>query len=361
MKKFTQLSILVLIMSLFTVGSSGGSAQSDDDQIGGTLYFYTWSDYIDVEIFAMFEEETGIRVVEDTFGSNEDLLAKLLGGATGYDVLVPSDYMVAMMIELDLLAELDKSQLTTLDDLDPAWTDPPFDPGMEHCLPYFWGTTGIGFNWNDWDEAPDSWKYIFDPELAAEFDGKLTFLDDMRETIGAALIYLGYSLNTTDEDELEEAKQLILAVKPYLASFDSDTYEDNMVAGSTSLAMGWSGDFFAAQVEDENIDYVIPEEGAAIWMDNLCITADAATDPDRYARAHLWIDFLNRPDIAALNTNYVWYASPNLSAVPMIDPEILEYPAIYPSEETFEKLEWFEPLGDATEMYSRIWTEIRSE
>jgi spermidine/putrescine transport system substrate-binding protein len=228
-------------------------------------------------------------------------------------------------------------------------------------MPYFWGTTGIGFNWNDWDEAPDSWAYVFDPELAAEFDGKISFLDDMRETIGAALIYLGYSINTTNEAELEEAKEVILAVKPYISSFDSDTYNDNMVAGQTSLAMGWSGDIFVAQVEDENIDYVIPVEGAAKWMDNLCITADAATDPDRLARAHQWIDFLNRPDIAAINTNFVWYASPNTSAEEFINPEILEYPAIYPSAETFAKLEWFENLGDDTELYSRVWTEISTE
>lgn len=357
MKKSSQIRNLVLIILLFTLGYSPIGAQNE----GEVLYLYNWSDYIDVEIYAMFEAETGITVVEDNYASNEDLLGKLQGGATGYDVIVPSDYMVDIMIELDLLAELDHSLLTTLDDLDPTWTDPPFDPGMAHCLPYFWGTTGIGFSWNDWDEAPDSWGYIFDPELAADFDGRLSFLDDMRETIGAALIYLGYSLNTVDEDELNEAKEVILSVKPYLANFDSDLYDENMVTGQISLAMGWSGDFFTAQVEDENIDYVIPQEGAAKWMDNLCIPADAATDPGRYERAHLWLDFLNRPDIAGLNTNYVWYGSPNKSAEEFINPDILAYPAIYPSEETFEKLEWFENVGDATELYSRIWTEIKSE
>lgn len=356
MIKSSKTRLLIVLGLLFSIIYSPSSAQD-----GEVLYFYNWSDYIAVEIYDMFEEETGIRVVEDNYGSNEDLLGKLQSGATGYDVIVPSDYMVNIMIELELLAELDHSMLTTLDDLDPTWTDPPFDPGMAHCLPYFWGTTGIGFNWNDWDEAPTSWAYVFDPELAADFEGEITFLDDMRETIGAALIYLGYSLNTTDEAELEEARDVILAVKPYLSSFDSDTYDDNMVTGQNSLVMGWSGDVFATQVEDENIDYVIPDEGAAKWMDNLCITADAATDPERLERAHLWLDFLNRPDIAAINTNYVWYASPNVSALEFIDPEILEYPAIYPSQEVFEKLEWFENVGEATELYSRIWTEIKSE
>jgi spermidine/putrescine transport system substrate-binding protein len=356
MNKLGKLSFLAIVVVSVTAGCAGGGEAEQP-----VLNFYNWSEYVDPELYAIFEEETGIKVVEDNFTSNEDLLGKLQGGATGYDVIVPSDYMVATMIELDMLAPLDKSQLTTLEHLDPTWTDPPFDPGLGHCMPYFWGTTGIGFNWNDWDEAPDSWAYVFDPELAAEFDGKISFLDDMRETIGAALIYLGYSINTTNEAELEEAKEVILAVKPYISSFDSDTYNDNMVAGQTSLAMGWSGDIFVAQVEDENIDYVIPVEGAAKWMDNLCITADAATDPDRLARAHQWIDFLNRPDIAAINTNFVWYASPNTSAEEFINPEILEYPAIYPSAETFAKLEWFENLGDDTELYSRVWTEISTE
>ena len=360
MKKIVFPILIVILISLFAAGCGDGEAPAEEpgEQV---LNFYNWSDYIEPEIFELFEEETGIKVVEDTFGSNEDLLAKLQGGATGYDVIVPSDYMVATMIELGLLAELDQSKLSNFDKLDPTFTDPPYDPGLAHCVPYFWGTTGIGFNWNDWDEEPASWDYIFIPENAAQFEGRLTLLDDMREVLGAALIYLGYSPNTTNEAELEEAKQLVLAIKPYIAAFDSDTYEDNMITGDSALVLGWSGDVFTAQVEDENIDYIIPEEGAVMWTDNLCITADAATDPQRLEIAYQWIDFLNRPDIAAMNTNYVWYASPNAAAEEMIDPEILEYEAIYPPEEVFAKLHWLENVGEATELYSRIWTEISTE
>jgi spermidine/putrescine transport system substrate-binding protein len=347
--------LTALIVALLLVAGCGGD---DDEEI---LNFYNWSEYVEPEILVMFEEETGIKVVEDNFGSNEDLLGKLQGGATGYDVIVPSDYMVSTMIELGMLAELDKDKLENLKHLDPTFTDPPYDPGMMYCVPYFWGTTGIGFNWNDWDEAPDSWEYLFNPEYIQEFSGRVSMLDDVREVLGAALIYLGYSPNTTNEAELEEAKQVILAIKPYLASFDSDTYEDNMVTGDVALVHGWSGDIFTAQVEDENIDYVIPREGAVMWTDNLCITADAAKDKKRLERAYKWIDFLNRPEIAAMNTNFVWYASPNKAAEAEIDPEILGYEAVYPSAETFAKLHWLENLGDATEIYSRIWTEISSQ
>lgn len=358
MRKIGKLSVLAATIALVTAGCGGVGGGGAEQPV---LNFFNWSEYIEPEIYELFQEEYGIQVVEDTFGSNEDLFAKLQGGATGYDVIVPSDYMVATMIEEDMIAELDKSRLTNLGHLDPTFTDPPFDPGLGHCVPYFWGTTGIGFNWNDWDEAPNSWEYIFNPENAAMFEGRLSMLDDSREVLGAALIYLGYSPNTTSEAELEEAKEVILAIKPYISTFDSDTYEDNMVTGENALVHGWSGDVFTAQVEDENIDYVIPQEGAVIWMDNLCITADAAADPERLERAYQWIDFLLRPEIAAMNTNYVWYASPNKDAEDMIDPDILGYEAIYPDEETFSKLVWLENVGDATELYSRIWTEISTQ
>ncbi len=353
MKK-TILIIILILVSVSLVACGGADEQK-------VLHFYTWSEYIDPDLFAQFEEETGIQVVEDIFGSNEDLYAKLVAGATGYDVIVPSDYMVAMMVEEDMLAELDHSRLENLGNLDPTFTNPPFDPGMVHCLPYFWGTTGIGFNWNDWDEAPGSWAYIFDPVLAADFSGQISMLDDMREVFGSALIYLGYSAGSTDESELEEAKDLIIGIKDHLYSFESDTYEDLMLTGETRMSQGWSGDIFVAQGEDENIDYIIPQEGAVMWVDNLCVTKDAAEDPDRMDMVYQWLDFLNRADVAAQNTNWVWYASPNSAAEAGIDPEILNYPAIYPDDETFARLQYLGTVGDATEIYSRLWTEIKSE
>ncbi|MDK1029014.1 MAG: spermidine/putrescine ABC transporter substrate-binding protein [Anaerolineae bacterium] len=341
--------------------TSGGEADtSDAKEDGGTLYFYTWSEYIDPDIYAQFKEETGITVVEDIFGSNEDLLAKLQGGATGYDVYVPSDYMVEIMIELDMLAELDQSRLETIGNLDPTFTNPPFDPNMGHCLPYFWGTTGIGYNLEDWDEPPDSWAYIFDPELASNFSGQITMLDDMREVFGSALIYLGYSAGTTDEAELAEARDLVLGIKEHLYSFESDTYEDLMLTGETRMSQGWSGDIFAAAVEDENLWYIIPKEGAVMWVDNLCISADAGADPERLDRVYQWLDYLNRADIAAQNTNWVWYASPNAAAEDGILEEILTEPAIYPDAETMERLEFLGNVGDFTETYSRMWTEIKA-
>jgi ABC-type lipoprotein export system ATPase subunit len=190
---------------------------------------------------------------------------------------------------------------------------------------------------------------------------EVLLLDDVREVFGAALIYLGYSAGTTDEAELAEARDLILGVKDDIYAFESDTYEELLLTQETRLSQGWSGDIFVTQAEDENIDYIIPKEGAVMWVDNLCISVDAAADPERLERVYKWFDYLNRPDIAAQNTNWVWYASPNAAAEDGIDPEILSYPAIYPDEETFARLQYLGNVGDATEIYSRMWTEIKTE
>jgi len=181
-------------------------------------------------------------------------------------------------------------------------------------------------------------------------------LNDSRESIGAALKYLGYSINTTDEALLEEAKQVLLAIKPYLYAYDSDQFEDLLVSGEVVYGHGYSGDYFAAAVEDERIWYVIPKEGGVIWADNLCIPASSK---NKYS-AELFINYVLQPEIAAQITNFTWYASPVEVANPFINPEILEEPAIYPSPETFERLEWIQDVGDATPLFERIWTEVKA-
>lgn len=320
------------------------------------LHVYNWSEYIDPQIYADFEEEFGVRVVEDTFASNEELLAKLQAGATGYDVIVPSDYMVEIMIEQGLLAELDHKNIPNLKNIAPKFADPPYDPQMVHCVPYQWGTTGIGYNSELFEEPPDSWAYLFDPEVASLYAGKFTMLNDSREGIGAALKYLGYSLNSTDEAQLMEARDLLIRQKPWVYAYDSEQYEDLLSADEIVMGHGWSGDFFMAAVEDERIWYAIPQEGATIWADNLCIPKTA---PNKYT-AEVFINYLLRPEVGAAISNFTWYASPNAAATEFIDAEILEEPAIYPPPEVMERLEWIEDVGEATPLYERIWTEVKA-
>ncbi len=363
MKKILVLSMLLLALSLVLIGCQGqqeaaapAEAEPAQEEAATELHIYNWSEYIDPEVYTAFEEEYGIKVIEDTFSSNEELLAKIQAGAAGYDLIVPSDYMVEIMIAEGLLAELNHANVPNIANLSALFSDPPFDPGLTYCVPYQWGTTGIGYNSEVFEDAPASWAYIFDPAMAAEYEGKITMLNDSRESIGAALKYLGYSLNTTSEAELEEAKELLIQTKPFIFSYDSDQFEDLIAADEVVIGHGWSGDYFMAAVDDERIWYVIPEEGGVVWADNLCIPLTSKNQD----AAELFINYILQPEIAAQITNFTWYGSPVEAANEFIDPEILEEPAIYPSAETMERLEWIQDVGDATPLYERIWTEVKA-
>jgi len=332
------------------------------------LSVYNWADYIDEELLTKYEEEYGVKIIYDTFASNEDLLAKMQAGATGYDVIFPSDYMVAQMAELDLLAEIDKDNIPNMANLDPKFMDAPYDPGNKYCMPYQWGTTGIAYSTEVFgEEPPDSWAYLFDPDMAQQWAeaGGINLLNDQRELMSAALIYLGYSVNDKDEAHLERAKDLILAVKPYVKTFNSEGYDDElMLPGEVVISHAWSGDAFLVmdatyneETDESEWGYVIPKEGAVIWQDNMCIPATS----ERKATAEHFINYLLEPENGAAITNFTWYGSPNKASEEFISEDILEDPAIYPPPEVMERLEWMEPLGETIFVYDRLWTEIKSQ
>lgn len=329
-------------------------------ELAAELYVFNWADYIDEELLTMYQEETGVKIVYDTFDSNEDLLAKLQAGATGYDVIFPSDYMVAQMIDLGLLAELDLNNIPNFEHVAEFNKNPAYDPGNRYSMPYFWGTTGIGFDASVVDPPPDSWAWVFDPDVACNYQsGGINVLDDERELIGAALKYLGYSINEADEAHLNEARDVILAAKQCWKTFDSSGYVENlMIPGEVVLTHGWNGDIFVAAEENENWTYVMPKEGGVVWQDNMAVPASTT----RKATAEHFINWLLDPEHSAQNTNYVYYASPNESAKAFIEPDILEDPAIYLDEETIGRLEWIEPLpGDVLGNWDRVWTEIKAQ
>jgi spermidine/putrescine transport system substrate-binding protein len=349
---------LAMILALVAVAVACGPGDDGGKQeLAKELHIYNWSEYIDPEIYEDFENEFGVKVIEDTFASNEDLLAKLQAGATGYDLIVPSDYMVAIMIELELLAEINYDNIPNFENIDDKFKNPPYDADNKYSVPYQWGTTGIGYNADLFEDPPDSWAYLFDPAIASEFSGRMSMLNDGRESIGAALKYLGYSINTTNEQELEEAKQLLIQQKEWVAAYDSDGFEDLLAAGEVDIGHGWSGDYFAAAEEAEHVWYIIPKEGGVIWTDNLCIPKTA---PSQYT-AEAFINYLLRPEVGAKITNYTWFGSPNKASEEFIDAEILEEPAIYPPPEVMDKLEFIRDVGESTPMYDRIWTEVKIE
>jgi spermidine/putrescine-binding protein len=348
--------IMILALVIVAVACSSGDG-GGKQELAKELHVYNWSEYIDPEIYADFEQEFGVKVIEDTFASNEDLLAKLQAGAKGYDVIVPSDYMVSIMNELELLAEINYDNIPNFENIDAKFKDPPYDPGNKYSVPYQWGTTGIGYNAELFEDPPDSWAYLFDPAVAGEYAGRMSMLNDSRETIGAALKYLGYSINSTSEQELEEAKQLLIQQKEWVSAYDSDGFEDLLAAGEVDIGHGWSGDYFAAAEEAEQVWYIIPKEGGVIWTDNLAIPKSA---PSQYT-AEAFINYLLRPEVGAKITNYTWYGSPNKASDEFIDADILEEPAIYPPPEVMDKLEFIRDVGEATSLYDRIWTEIKAE
>ncbi len=321
------------------------------------IVVFNWSEYIDPEIYALFEEEFGIKVVEDNFSNNEELLAKLQGGAAGYTLIVPSDYTVGIMIEEGMLAELDQGNIPNLSNLADRFQNLPYDPGNVYCAAYQWGTTGIGYL-DGQIEEPTSWAVIFDPDPNTPSYGRTTMLDDTRESFAAALVYLGYDINTTDEAQLQEAKDLLIQAKAGLAGYDSDTFEDLVASEENLMAHGWNGDFLVAQEENENLAYTIPEEGGVIWVDNICIPATVT--PEQKLAGEMFIDFLLRPDMGAMLSDYNYYATPNEAAEAELDEEFLSDPTVYPPDEVLERLQFLRPVGEAESLYQRLWDEVKS-
>jgi spermidine/putrescine transport system substrate-binding protein len=329
----------------------------DRSKLDKELNFYNWSEYIDPDILTAFQETYGVKVTMDTYASNEDLLAKLQGGATGYDVIVPSDYMVSIMINLGLLEPLDYSVIKTIANIDPENLKPYYDPDNTYSVPYMWGTSGYSYDTSVLGQDLASWKEVFEPR--PEVRGKVVMLDDQREVIGAALMYLGYEINETSDDALAKAKQLLLTQKPYVLAYSSQNNHDLLVAGEALIAHIWTGDALMSQQEKPTLRYVIPTEGCTVWQDNLCVPKTA---PHKYT-AMVFIDFLNRPDIAGRNANYIMYGSPNKAAREQgyIDQEVLNNPGVYPPPEVWKRLQWIKDVGEEGALkLDRLWTEIKT-
>jgi spermidine/putrescine transport system substrate-binding protein len=346
-----------------TAAPAGGEV--DSSRLSSELYFYNWSDYVDPAILEQFEEEYGVAVIVDTYDSNEDMLAKVRAGSSGYDIVVPSDYAVQTMLLEDLALPLDRALLSNWEHLDPELLGQYFDEQNTISAPYLLGLTGIAYNTEAFPEGVSSWAALFDPAQVAAYQGKLSMLDDERETPGAALKYLGESLNSTEADALAQAEELLIAQKPLLAAYNSADVNRKLASGEYVIAHAWSGMAMQARngLGDEfggnpNISFVIPDEGGTIWMDNLVILKDS---PNAYT-AHVFINFLLRPEIAAQNAEYVGYITPNTAAVPLLSEEVRAlYDAGYaPNDENIDRLEWI-VRSEETSAFTDLWTVVKGE
>lgn len=336
---------------------AGVTADCEVGEVDGALALYNWTDYMDPDLIAKFRDEFAIDVIEDYYPNNEDLLARFEAGADGYDVIVPSDYMVGIMSDQGMLLQLDKDALPNLRNLDETFTAAPFDPQGTYSVAFQWGTTGLGINVDELgDDVEPTWGLIFDPELSEPYAGRISLLDSSREAIGAALQYLGYPLNSTDEEQISEAADLVADARDRVLAFDSDQFEDRLVQGETVLGHGYSGDFASAfDGSDGSFQYVIPKEGAVLWVDSMVIPANAPHP----CTAHTFINFILDAQNGAQLTNWTFFASPNAESQEYVEAEILDDPAIYPPPEVDENLKFIEDTGATEQLYTDLFEQAK--
>lgn len=341
-------------LAALAVAGSGGLAQAcarrREEGVGemeDKLSIYNWSDYIADSTVPDFEREFGVQVTYDTYESNEEMLAKLQAGASGYDIVVPTGYIIPVLAAGNMLFPLRSDLLPNRRNLAPVFSAPPYDPGGRFTVPWAWAMGGIAWRRDLISAEPESWGVFFDQTLA----GKLTMLDDPREVIGAMLRYRGHSLNSTDPAELAQAREDCIAAKRNLKAFVSAPVKDQLVAGDVWAAQLWNGDAAQAATQQPALSWSLPREGAMIGTDNMVVLASA---PHKRA-AHAFINYVLRPKVAAAIAEATHYGSPNAAA-----QSLIKHPVPLPTADQMSRLEWERDLGGATELWDRIWTEIKA-
>jgi spermidine/putrescine transport system substrate-binding protein len=335
-----------------TEAPAATAAASNDTE----LNVYNWSTYIAPDMIPAFEKLYGVKVNYDLFSDNDELLAKIQPGNPGYDIIVPTDYMVTNMINQNLLETLDKSKLSNFKNIDPAFLNPPYDPNNDHCVPYQWGTVGLGYNKKALGKDIDSWDVMFN----GEYSGRISWLTEARDVMGIALIYQGHDPNTTNPDEIASARDLLIKTKKDVKAFAPDTGQDLLNQGDVDIAFEYSGDIFQIMAGSDtspgnpDINYVIPKEGAILWTDNLCIPT-GAPHPDL---AHKFIDFILDAQNGADLSNYTAYGTPNIASLPLITDDLRNNPGIYPSDEVKKHLFFIKSLGANDKLYDDAWTAL---
>ncbi len=364
-----RLPIRLALVAAACVAIAPAAAQPKRQRI---VNVYNWSDYIAPSVVDDFTKDTGIKVRYDTFDSNDTLETKLFAGKSGYDVVVPTAYFLERQIKAGVLQKLDKEKLPNLANMWPEITQrlAAYDPGNQYAVNYMWGTTGIGYNARKAREilgpngTIDSWDIVFKPENLAKFkDCGVHLLDSSDDVLAAALHYLGLDPNSSNEADLQKAADLVMKIRPYVRKFHSSEYLNALAAGEICLVLGFSGDIKQSQkraAEAKNgveIAYAIPKEGAQLWFDNLAIPRDAKN----VAEADEFINYLQRPEVAAKNTNFISYANGNLASQKFIDKAILEDKTIYLDEATMRRLYTISAHDPKTQrLINRLWTRIKT-
>ena len=365
MKKNTFAMALSLILGASAVLSGcGGKTDASGSQGGaGEVYVYNWGEYIDEEVISMFEEETGIKVIYDMFETNEDMYPVIEAGGRTYDVVCPSDYMIQKMVENNMLAELNFDNIPNVSQIDPLYMErsKSFDPENKYSVPYCWGTVGILYNTGMVapEDVPTRWSDLWDEK----FNGEILMQDSVRDAFMVALKSLGYSMNSENEAELGQARDLLIRQKPLVQAYVIDQVRDKMIGGEAAVGVIYSGEMLyiqeevAAQGLDYDLEYVLPEEGTNVWIDSWVIPANAKNKEN----AEAWINFLCRPEIAKMNFEYITYATPNKGAFELLDEDLKNNKALFPDIESLDNCEVFQYLGNEVDsIYNDLGKDVKS-
>ena len=331
-------------------GSGSPSPAAIEDQ----LNVYNWAAYLNPATLKAFTKAYDVETTIDFYASNEELIAKLQGGAAGYDLVAPTGYAVQIMADEGLLYELDHARIPNMSNVDPRFLGLPFDPENRYSMPKDWGTTGFGYLQDFVDEEMTTWEDFF--SLAEKYSGKYTVLDSSPEVIGAGLKRHGYSYNTTNPDEVDEAVADLVAIKPHIAAITSSEYRQMMSRGDAWVALGWNGDFFYVLEDQPSVRYVIPEEGTEYWVDTWSVPATA----EHPIAAMEFINWVLTPENQGRETNYTYYASAVTGAQEHTDPAIASDPSIYPDPSVIDKLEANDGNPEALDLRSEGWTRFKS-
>lgn len=365
---FSVFLTFLLLCGLLVLPVSASEAEESDwdfsaeyptaEPTGVTINVYNWGEYIangtegSLDVNAEFTRRTGIEVNYTTFDSNESLYSKLAGGGANYDVIIPSDYMVSKMINEGMLEELDFSNIPNFENIDEQFRDPDYDPGCVYSVPYTWGTVGLFYNTDYVTEDVTSWSVLWDEQ----YSGKILMFDNPRDAFAIAQMRLGFSLNSTELEEWNEAAMLLKEQKPLVQAYVMDQIFDKMESGEAWLAPYYSGDAGVLVENNDNIKFVIPEEGTNYFVDAMCIPKGA----EHKTEAEMYINFMCSPEIAGANMDYVGYATPISAAKEYLAEEVVANPIFYPDEEILERTEVFVNLpSEVSAQVDTLWAEVK--
>ena len=351
MKKILCLAFSLFLGLTFLTGCGNNAGEN------GEVIVFNWGEYIDPETISLFEQETGIKVVYEEFDTNETMYPKVEAGASAYDVICPSDYMIQKMIDNNLLAEINFDNIPNVKNIGEQYFEQSreFDPENKYSIPYCFGTVGILYNKTMVSDPVESWSILWDEKYA----DSILMQDSVRDAFMVALKLNGYSMNTLDETELQIAKNSLIEQKPLVQAYVIDQVRDKMIGDEAALGVIYSGEAIYTQRENENLEYVVPKEGTNVWIDSWVIPKNAPNKEN----AEKFIDFMCRDDIALMNFEYITYSTPNVAAQALIEDEDIKNSKIaFPDLSQYENLETFQYLGsEGDELYNGLWKEVKSE